>query len=47
MTVGADANRIAVRIQHEDFDAAAEVAALTKGRLDVGAVVTFTGLCRD
>jgi molybdopterin synthase catalytic subunit len=47
VTVGADANRIAVRIQHEDFDAAAEVAALTKGRLDVGAVVTFTGLCRD
>ena len=47
MTVGADANRIAVRIQYEDFDAAAEVAALTKGRLDVGAVVTFTGLCRD
>ncbi|MDP2356072.1 MAG: molybdenum cofactor biosynthesis protein MoaE [Beijerinckiaceae bacterium] len=44
---GADANRIKVQIQHEDFDAAAEVAALTKGRLDVGAVVTFTGLCRD
>lgn len=44
---GADAHRIKVRIQHEDFDAAAEVAALTKGRLDVGAVVTFTGLCRD
>ena len=36
-----------VRIQHEDFDAAAEVAALTAGRGDVGAVVTFTGLCRD
>lgn len=38
---------IAVRIQREDFDAAAEVAALTRGRADVGAVVTFTGLCRD
>jgi molybdopterin synthase catalytic subunit len=37
----------AVRIQAEDFDAAAEVAALTGGRHDVGAVVTFTGLCRD
>ena len=36
-----------VRIQSEDFDAAAEAAALTAGRKDVGAVVTFTGLCRD
>jgi molybdopterin synthase catalytic subunit len=36
-----------VRIQREDFDAAAEVAALTVGRGDIGAVVTFTGLCRD
>jgi molybdopterin synthase catalytic subunit len=34
-------------IQREDFDAAAEVAALTVGRADIGAVVTFTGLCRD
>ncbi len=38
---------INVRIQAEDFDAAAEVAALTRSRADVGAVVTFTGLCRD
>jgi molybdopterin synthase catalytic subunit len=36
-----------VRVQAEDFDAAAEVAALTRGRTDIGAVVTFTGLCRD
>lgn len=36
-----------VRIQSADFDAAAEVARLTRGRADVGAVVTFTGLCRD
>lgn len=36
-----------VRVQREDFDAAAETARLTRGRLDVGAVVTFTGLCRD
>ena len=35
-----------VRLQREDFDAAAEVAALTGGRDDIGAVVTFTGLCR-
>jgi molybdopterin synthase catalytic subunit len=36
-----------VRIQAEDFDPAAEIARLTRGRADVGAVVTFTGLCRD
>lgn len=44
---GAGANRIEVRIQREDFDASAEAAALTRGRTDVGAIVTFTGLCRD
>ncbi|WP_378943409.1 molybdenum cofactor biosynthesis protein MoaE [Mesorhizobium sp. ANAO-SY3R2] len=36
-----------VRIQAADFDVAAEVARLTERRADVGAVVTFTGLCRD
>ncbi|WP_315920334.1 molybdenum cofactor biosynthesis protein MoaE [Mesorhizobium sp. SP-1A] len=36
-----------VRIQAGDFDVAAEIAALSGGRADVGAVVTFTGLCRD
>lgn len=36
-----------VRIQAGDFDLAAEVSALAAGRLDVGAVVTFSGLCRD
>ena len=35
-----------IRLQCEDFDAAAEAAALTRGRTDVGAVVTFTGICR-
>jgi molybdopterin synthase catalytic subunit len=35
-----------VRLQRENFDAAAESAALTRGRADVGAVVTFTGICR-
>lgn len=39
--------RPTVRVQQADFDVAAEVAALTGGRGDVGAVVTFTGLCRD
>ena len=36
-----------VRLQREPFDAAAEAAALTRGRTDVGALVTFTGICRD
>jgi len=36
-----------VRVQAEPFDAAAEAAALTQGRTDIGAVVTFAGLCRD
>ncbi len=35
-----------VRLQREDFDVAAEVARLTRGRTDVGAVATFTGICR-
>jgi molybdopterin synthase catalytic subunit len=35
-----------VRLQRESFDAAAEAAALTRGRIDIGAVVTFTGICR-
>ena len=37
----------AVRVQREDFDVATEIAVLAKGRADVGAVVTFSGLCRD
>lgn len=36
-----------IRLQREDFDAAAETAALTRGRTDIGAVVAFTGICRD
>jgi molybdopterin synthase catalytic subunit len=36
-----------IRVQAEDFDAAAESAALCAGRADVGAVVSFVGLCRD
>jgi molybdopterin synthase catalytic subunit len=35
-----------VRLQREPFDAAAEAAKLSRGRSDVGAVVTFTGICR-
>jgi molybdopterin synthase catalytic subunit len=39
--------RIVVRIQPESFDAAAEAAKLTQGRTNIGALVSFTGLCRD
>src|SRR5204862_548335 len=35
-----------IRLQREPFDAAREVARLTRGRTDIGAVVTFTGICR-
>jgi molybdopterin synthase catalytic subunit len=35
-----------IRLQREDFDVAAEVGRLTHGRSDIGAVVTFTGVCR-
>ncbi len=35
-----------VRVQTEDFDIAREVAVLTDGRTDIGAVVTFTGTVR-
>ena len=35
-----------IRIQQADFDVAQEIAALGKGRTDVGAVVSFTGICR-
>lgn len=40
------AARLEVRIQSADFDAAAETARLTEGLGDVGAIVTFTGVCR-
>jgi molybdopterin synthase catalytic subunit len=36
-----------VRVQHEDFSAEEESRLLTNGRRDVGALVTFSGLCRD
>lgn len=35
-----------IRLQREAFDLAAEVARLTAGHTDVGAVVSFTGICR-
>jgi molybdopterin synthase catalytic subunit len=35
-----------VRIQQADFDIAGEISALTKARTDIGAVVSFSGICR-
>jgi molybdopterin synthase catalytic subunit len=35
-----------IRIQEADFDVGHEIAALTKGRVDIGAVVSFSGICR-
>lgn len=36
-----------ISVQNDDFDIAREIAELTMGRSDIGAVVTFSGLCRD
>ncbi len=37
---------MSVRVQHEDFDIAHEIAALRDGNTDIGAIVTFTGTVR-
>ena len=39
--------RVTVRIQSEPFDTAVEITAISDSDNDVGAVVTFSGLCRD
>jgi molybdopterin synthase catalytic subunit len=36
-----------IRVQSDDFDANAEAKKLTDNDRSIGAVVTFTGLCRD
>ncbi len=36
-----------IRVEEDDFDVGAEIAALTGGKHGVGAVVTFVGLVRD
>jgi len=38
---------VTIRIQEADFDIAREIAALTQQRNDIGAVVSFSGICRD
>jgi molybdopterin synthase catalytic subunit len=37
---------VTIRIQEADFDIGREIAALTQGRTDIGAVVSFSGICR-
>jgi molybdopterin synthase catalytic subunit len=37
---------VTIRIQEADFDTAREIASLTHGRTDIGAVVSFSGICR-
>ena len=37
---------VTIRIQEADFDIGREISALTDGRSDIGAVVSFSGICR-
>jgi molybdopterin synthase catalytic subunit len=37
---------VTIRLQEADFDVAREIAALSRGRIDIGAVVSFSGICR-
>jgi molybdopterin synthase catalytic subunit len=37
---------VTIRIQQADFDIAREIEGLTRGRTDIGAVVSFSGICR-
>src|SRR5438552_1892891 len=37
---------VTIRIQEADFDIAREISLLTRGRSDIGAVVSFSGICR-
>ena len=37
---------LTIRIQEADFDVGQEIAALSSGRTDIGAVVSFSGICR-
>src|SRR5580658_6459796 len=35
-----------IRLQRDAFDIATETAVMSRGRTDIGAIVTFTGICR-
>ena len=38
---------VTIDVQTDDFDVGAELSALSAGRVDIGAVTSFTGLVRD
>jgi len=38
---------MSVRVQREDFDVGAEIAALTQGNTQIGGITSFVGLVRD
>jgi molybdopterin synthase catalytic subunit len=44
---GAAPAPVIVRVQRDDFDVAAETARLVAEQSAAGAIVSFTGLCRD
>jgi molybdopterin synthase catalytic subunit len=37
---------VTIRVHEDDFDVAREIARLSEGRTDIGAVVSFSGICR-
>ncbi len=37
---------VTIRLQTDDFDVATESTKLTRGRTDIGALVSFVGICR-
>ena len=39
-------DNVTIRVQEADFDIAHEISLLAKGRTDIGAVVSFSGICR-
>jgi molybdopterin synthase catalytic subunit len=40
------AANVTIRIQQADFDIGREISLLRKGQTDIGAVVSFSGICR-
>ena len=37
---------VTIRVQQDDFDIGREIAALTSGHPEIGAIVSFIGICR-
>ena len=47
MTNPATAVPVTIRVQQDDFDVAKETAALIQGHPEIGAIVSFIGICRS